>query len=359
MLRLSASIPGRDRRRGLQFPALVALLALAALPAAAAAQIAPDRPAIDVQPTVLEFGVMQQNQALDQVVTIRNLGGAPLHIDEIRPDCGCTIAKLLVQDLPPGGETRVNINFNSQKFEGPIEKIVRIYSDDPTVPVFELPIRADIHVPLIIQPRTRQLGLGKVRVGHDAMVRAWFEAVDVPELQIELQRYDSGLFDVDILPRYEDDPQRAVMVVRARHDVTLGEHREFIRVGTNVPEMPTVDFEVFVEFVNELYVQPPRVNFRYAMKDRQLESTVRVRGSTPGTRFKVTGAEIDLPGFSAEVVEAVPNVETRVVVSGMPLETSDPRVQEAQGRMQGTLRIFTDLPGQPELQVKVLYQLRI
>jgi hypothetical protein len=43
----------------------------------------------------------------------------------------------------------------------------------------------------------------------------------------------------------------------------------------------------------------------------------------------------------------------------MPLPASDPRVQEAQGRMQGTLRIFTDLPGQPELQVKVLYQLRI
>jgi hypothetical protein len=31
----------------------------------------------------------------------------------------------------------------------------------------------------------------------------------------------------------------------------------------------------------------------------------------------------------------------------------------AQGRMQGILKIFTDSPGQPELQVKVTYLLKL
>jgi hypothetical protein len=342
----------------LLLPAL-ALLLILGRGAGADAQSSTDKPVIDVQPAELELGTMQQNQSVDKLVTIRNLGTLPLHIDEIRPDCGCTIAKLENSDLPPGGETQVNINFNSQRFEGEIEKIVHIYSNDPTYPIFELKIKVNVHVPIIVMPRNRQLGFGKVRVGQEGLVRAWFQATEVPELKITPERYDKDLFDIEIVPNYEGNPQRAVMVVRTRSDAPVGNHREFIRLETNAPAMPPIDFEAFVDFVQELYVDKPQVRFGYAMKGVRLEQAVRVRATTSGTRFKITGAEIDLPDFTAKVIEAIPNKETRIEITGMPLLPSDPRAQETEGRMQGTLHIFTDLPSQPELQVKVLYLLRI
>jgi len=74
---------------------------------------------------------------------------------------------------------------------------------------------------------------------------------------------------------------------------------------------------------------------------------------------KVTRAEIDLPNFDASVEVRVPNQDIVVVISGRPLPVSDHRVVAAQGRMQGTLRIFTDSPEQPEIPVKVTYLLKI
>ena len=347
----------RHLSAALCLPALALLLILGR--GTAAAQSDTDRPVLDVQPAELDLGTMKQDQSVDRLVTIRNLGTLPLHIDEIKPDCGCTIAKLQDQDLAPGGETQVNINFNSQHFQGGIEKIVRIYSNDPTYPIFELKLKVDVHVPIVVEPRNRQLGFGKVRVGQQGMARAWFQASDIPKLELTPERYDKDLFDIEIVPNYEGNPQRSVMIVRTRPDAPVGNQREFIRVATNAPEMPTIDFEAFVEFVQELYVDKPYIRFGYAMKGVQLQQSIQVRASTPGTKFKITGAEIDLPDFRTKVVETIPNRETRIDITGMPLLPSDPRAQEAEGRMQGTLRIFTDLPSQPELEVKVLYLLRI
>ncbi len=347
----------RRSSAALFLPALGLLLILGR--GTAAAQSDTDRPVLDVQPAELDLGTMQQNQSVDRPVTIRNLGTQPLHIDEIAPDCGCTIAKLENQDLPPGGETQVNINFNSQHFQGGIEKIVRIYSNDPTYPIFELKLKVNVHVPIIVEPRNRQLGFGKVRLGQPGLVRAWFQATDIPKLELKPERYDQDLFDIEIVPNYEGNPQRSVMIVRTRPDAPVGDHREFIRLGTNAPDMPTIDFEAFVDFVQELYVDKPSIRFGYAMKGVPLKQSIRVQATSSGTKFKITGAEIDLPDFTTKVVEAIPNRETRIDITGMPLLPSDPRAQEAAGRMQGTLRIFTDLPSQPELQVKVLYLLRI
>jgi hypothetical protein len=75
--------------------------------------------------------------------------------------------------------------------------------------------------------------------------------------------------------------------------------------------------------------------------------------------FKITGAKIDLPDFSIEVIETIPNQETVVRLIGTPLPTNDPRAVEAKGRMKGILRIFTDQESLPELQVSVRYLLKM
>ena len=149
------------------------------------------------------------------------------------------------------------------------------------------------------------------------------------------------------------------MVVTSRPDAPYGDHREFIRVRTNVPDMPFVEFEAFLNVVHDLVARPAHVNFRYVERNQVLKYKVRVRPTMDSFEFKVTGAEIDLPGFKAEVEEVIPNTEVFVHITGRPLGTSDPRAIEKGGRMTGTLRIFTDLESQPELQVSVTYLLKM
>ena len=73
----------------------------------------------------------------------------------------------------------------------------------------------------------------------------------------------------------------------------------------------------------------------------------------------MTGAEIDLPEISLEVIETLPNAETKVLMTGAPIASTDPRAVEANGRIKGTLRIFTDLPKTPVVEVPVTYMVRM
>ncbi len=78
-----------------------------------------------------------------------------------------------------------------------------------------------------------------------------------------------------------------------------------------------------------------------------------------GTEFKVTGAEIDLPEISVEVMETIPNVETKVILTGKPISSNDPRAQESEGKVKGTLTIHTNRPETPTIKVPVSYMVRL
>jgi hypothetical protein len=73
----------------------------------------------------------------------------------------------------------------------------------------------------------------------------------------------------------------------------------------------------------------------------------------------VTGAEIDLPEISVQVIETIPNVETKVMLEGSPISNTDPRAHEAEGQIKGTLTIHTDLLESPVIKVPVTYMVRL
>lgn len=335
------------------------LLAAGSAPGADVRAQSDHQPSISVEPDTLDFGDMNQYEENQAEIVISNRGGAVLQIHEVRPSCGCTLANLDVEKLEPGESTTLNLTFNSQRMVGPQTKTVRIYTNDPVAPNYMLVIAAHVHAPVLVRPPTRQITFGKVRLGQTKQQKVEFEAEEVPELTITPTRYNEDLFEVVIEPRYQGDPQQVLMKVNIKENAPLGDHREFIRVEASVENTPPIDIETFAEIVRDLYVDKTRIRFGYVFKDEVMENHVRVRAWEEGIGFKVTGAEIDLPNFEIKIEESIPNLETRVSLSGTPLPASDPLVQEAEGRMKGTLRIFTNLPQQPEIEVAVIYLLKL
>jgi hypothetical protein len=317
------------------------------------------QPRLTLDPLSLELGTLSQDETVNSEITIRNDGDAPLVIQEVRSSCGCTVTDLKTTELAPGESTPLIITFHSEKFQGEQNKSIQIVSNDPQNGERDFEIHAYVHVPVMVFPKRRSVGLGYGRAGEHKPGQVLFESHDVPELQLSLARYNEDVFDIQLQPSYEDNPQKVALIARTKSTAPPGNYREFVRVRTNVPEMATIDIEVFAEVVLDLQIDKDKINFRYAQRDKPLESQVQVQAVADDVTFKVTGAEIDLPNFEVRVEEKAPNRETIVYISGYPLETTDPRAQAAQGRMMGTLRIFTDLPSQPELQIKVIYLLRM
>jgi hypothetical protein len=350
--------PNLPERRGWIAPYLILVMTAAAVTA-----LAQDLPrgfaSISVQPEAIDFGTMERNQSRTKELTIRNDGGIDLDLSDVTSSCGCTVADPAIRKIKPGQSTTLTVTFNSGEFQGPQHKTVTIRSNDVARPTLEIAVSAVVHVSVIIDPARPLFAFKHASRGVREERQATFTAMDIPRLELKAERVRADLFEVRIQNGVDGDPRRGIVTLSIRPDAPYGQINEIVRIGTNDPNQPSIDFEVLGAVLHDLEVNPTQVNFRYVERGKPIHREFRVRSTSPGLKFKVTGVQIDLPEFKVTIEERVPNVETVIVLRGAPITTTDPRAIAAEGRLQGTLRIFTNHPAQPELQVKVTYLLRL
>ncbi len=330
--------------------ALAALVLGAGSPAAAP-------PVIELSRDAVDFGAMGQQEIIRQEITVRNTGGEDLVISEVYVSCPCTVVEIADEVLPPGGTTVLGISIHSRDYQGPIDKHVEISSNDPERPTVEIPVCAFIHAPVMVDPPERKLEFGEVARGESTRRTASFHAEEVERLELIPLEYNAELLKLEFLP--QPDPTRVVIAISLQPDAPAGSFRELLLLKTNAPGMTGVDLELSGTVLADLVAEPELVNFRFVKAGQRLEQDIRVRAVTDGVSFRVTGAEIDLPGLAAEVVDSGEEGEALVRLAGQPLPVDDPLVKERRGRMKGTLRILTDLPAQPEISVDLIYLIRM
>jgi hypothetical protein len=329
------------------------LLVLAAL---ALQQVPATAQVISVDPLSFDFGDMGQKETRTATVTVTNEGAAMLRILDVKADCGCTVPTLAKDTLEPGESTLIDIQFNSKKFNGTVIKAVNITSNDPNNSQVDVMIMAKVHTPLIIDPINQRIGFSKSLQGEVLTKHVTFTATMAPKLEISATKTRQGLFEVNPVNGYENNPQVSILEITVPANMLPGRHRDYVRVATNIEDMPTVDIEMQAWIAQELTVSPEEVNFRFKKKFIQ---TVRVSPFEKGTEFKVTGAEIDMPEISVEVIETIPNEEIKIMLEGTPISSTDPRAQKSEGQIKGTLTIHTDLFSAPVIKVPVTYMVRM
>ncbi len=329
--------------------ALVALTTLWALPAAA--QV------IQVTPSSVNFGQMGQREIRDTQITVTNIGAGRLVISDLEADCGCTVPSLGKEELAPGESTVLEIQFDSKLFVGPVLKHVTIHTNDPTHPVTEIVLSAQISAPLILRPARRRVGFPDAPSGRIQERAVTFMASDVPELKITVDGTAKGLFQVNTVNGIDGNPQHSKLEVRVPVDMPWGLQRDNVRVMTNVPEMPTVDLELSVRTIAILRINPEKINMRFKKKSKEtIRLTPREGKEMP---FTVTGAEIDLPDCTVTVDVRQPNVEVLVVLTGTPLAKDHPMAVENGGRIKGTLTITTDVENLETIEIPITYMVRM
>ncbi len=323
---------------------------LALVPGPASAQV------IDVTPRSFDFGTMKQEETRAVKVTVTNKGGARLIISDVKADCGCTVPEMKVKELGPGESAPLNIEFNSKHFNGNVVKMVQIFSNDPSNGVAEVMITAKVHASLIIDPETRRLGFPTTMVGDEAKVVATFTAVDAAELELRDPLSSHGRFDVEVHNKVDGDPRKAELVVSLPADVTPGTHRDNIRVSTNLPEMPSVDFEAKAQITAPILVDPDVLSFRFQPR---FNLNMRIKPFDERIRFKVLAVSTDLPELKLGKMITVKDDEFIIPISGAPIAPDNPRALDARGRIKGSIIIKTDLPAMPRIEIPVTYMIRM
>lgn len=326
------------------------LAAVALQSAPAAAQV------ISVDPMSFDFGTMKQQQTKTVFVTVTNEGAGELRLLDVKADCGCTVPTLEKETLAPGESTKIEIQFNSKKFNGTVIKAINIKSNDPQNSQVDVIIKADVHTSLVINPVNQRVGFSRSLQGETFTKQVTFTAMTDPVLEITADKTRQDLFDVKTINGFEGDPKLSVLEITVPANMEPGRHRDHVRVATNIEEFPTVDIEMQAWVSQSITASPEQISFRYK---KTFNQTVRVSPFSEGLEFKVTGAETDLPEITVEVMETIPNKETKVILSGAPIAGDDPRAVENKGQIKGTLIIHTDQMATPTIKIPITYMVRL
>jgi hypothetical protein len=327
------------------------VLLLLLLPAAA-----PAGPRLALSVNSIDFGRLPQHQVATREIRISNRGDAELQLTEVYTSCTCTELLLAAERIAPGGETLLTVNFHSRDLSGDNSKTIEISSNDPQQPMVEIPVLAFVAAPILVEPADRQFDFGKVHRGEVPRREAAIRVDGRPALKLELGPVDAKRFEVKLEPGAAAD--RARLVVGLKADAVAGPFRQVLRLVTDDPRMPSLDFTLSGTVLGDLETAPDRLNFRYVVPGQALSKELVVKSKSPGLDFRVTDAKLDLQGMVVEVLADGSGGEARLRVTGKAVAADDPLATAGQGRVKGSLRIFTNRAEEPELLVDLLYILR-
>ena len=89
------------------------------------------------------FGDLQEGEIVSHTFHFKNTGTKSLVIHNVEASCGCTTPKYDKKPIPPGGEGKIEVEFNSSGRYGKQYKVINIFANVPEK-VIELKIIANI-----------------------------------------------------------------------------------------------------------------------------------------------------------------------------------------------------------------------
>jgi hypothetical protein len=87
--------------------------------------------------TSFDFGKIYEDRALTHTFVIKNTGTEPLNIEDVDPDCACTVPKY-DKTIPPGGQGEVTLTIKPYSVMHQFKKETKVRVNDPEKPLLLL-----------------------------------------------------------------------------------------------------------------------------------------------------------------------------------------------------------------------------
>ncbi|MFM1548674.1 MAG: DUF1573 domain-containing protein [Lentisphaeria bacterium] len=86
---------------------------------------------LTLERSVVDFGLVYDNESIAARVKITNTGNAQLKIDKVNTTCGCTVGRLQKRQLEPNESTVATLTFDPTGKNGEESKVVTFVTNDP------------------------------------------------------------------------------------------------------------------------------------------------------------------------------------------------------------------------------------
>jgi Protein of unknown function (DUF1573) len=100
-------------------------------------------PQMALKQQIHDFKDVLEGEILTHTFELLNQGDETLNIEQVKPDCSCSVVRFDPL-IPPKGEGKITVKIDTRGFEGPERWAVKVFSNDPIWKEAVLDIRANI-----------------------------------------------------------------------------------------------------------------------------------------------------------------------------------------------------------------------
>ncbi len=245
--------------------------------------------------------------------------------------------------LSPGEGGVLQISFDGKSRSGDQTKTVRVTTNDPEQEIVIVTIHAYVITALNIEPKVARIS--DLELDEERVVRLKVRIND-PE-NVSVTRISTS--DPWVSGRIMDAPETdggKILEVKVAAGRPAGKFQETLTLHTTSPSMPMIDIPVTGRVRGELRLEPEAIGFQSSRRPNPAASPLTVLVNSVGQqRFTVTGLE-DSTGY---LVTGISEEQAGKTYS-ITVQLKEGPVPES---FNGVLRIFTDHPDQPVLELPV------
>jgi predicted double-glycine peptidase len=297
---------------------------------------------------VWHFGSIRPSTRKTHTFRFTNLTGRPVLLTRVKANCACVKIIDFAQEVPPGQTGTLEIGLDPGGLEGYVAKrlVVVTGGDAGQEQAVILEVLGEVtrRGELVVDPR--QILLPDLVRGTTVQKTVRLKRLGYEGLQ--LQRIKTSHPNVAVLKAENvvGSSSEAELQVRIEAPPALGPFACHVIFETADAEYPSVELQIRGDVVSHLRPDPPALFLGLVSTGADIgESTSLV--SRTGTPFEIRKTEVDVPGLSA-TYEPARGDKTRWTVTLHALSRLNA------GILQGKIRIWTDDPDTPTVEVPVM-----
>jgi Protein of unknown function (DUF1573) len=284
----------------------VPAIAQPASEAATAPKAVVDEPVFDAQ----RIG---KGQDIVHDFVVKNEGNAPLHITDVRPACGCTVAEY-DEVIAPGSTGKVHAVIDTTGFQGAISKGITVLTDDPENPHLVLTVKALVEPMIFVRPgyaRFIQPQMSEPGQVEELLFTRTFEGLKVlsakspyPFLDVEFHQAKADELDAN-----GEGNQWIVTLTLDYEKAPVGALADYVMVTTNHPQQKEVPIAISGFVRPMMVVTPQDLDFGKIQITEESAQARLVLKNYAREDIDVSFKDATIPGVKVTVAEVEPGRE--------------------------------------------------
>jgi hypothetical protein len=297
-------------------------------------------PALKFTQTTQNAGECWRGEMMTFEFEYKNEGKAPLEI-EAKPSCGCTVAKF-DKVIQPGQTGKLTATLNTTGFKGKIGKSIEVFANTPDGGKVTLVIAGNVKPTYSISPEDPVVfSIDDKETSHREITIRPLEDANTKILSVQAQvKYVTAKLEAgsdEKGPLYKVNLDFAPEAPRGRYGMALA-------IKTDSKREPNVSLPV--TFEKGIYAMPPTMFVGIVNADTKFPINRTLSVVRKDKAFKVIGVSVDDPSVNAAFETVKEGHEYKITMTC--------KGGWAAGTVNRKMKIKTDDPDQPEIEVAVL-----